>query len=133
MTLIDPIRWTVHPVRRKPRTGVIMSLLSCCLLVGVHLRFDDWFLTLLAGALYMGALRTFFFPLRFEVSEVGASRRDILVTTRLAWQDVREVRSLPQGIQLVGFRKKMLLPCPETLREEVQTLVTTLTATSKQS
>ena len=133
MTPIEPIRWTVHPLRRKPRTAVIMILLSCCLLIGVHLRFDDGFLTLLAGVLYVGGLRTFFFPLRFEVSDAGASRRDVLMTTRLAWQDIREVRLLPQGIQLVGNRKKMLLPCPETLREGVHTLVTTLTATAKQS
>jgi hypothetical protein len=119
MTPTEPIRWTVHPIRENRKVAVVAILLTCCLTLGVHLKYQDLFLTCLTPALFLGGLRAYFFPMWFTVNKDGVTRRDILTSTMLPWDRVQEIRELVQGIQLLGPRRPMLLPCRGEQRTRV--------------
>ena len=123
MTPIEPLRWSVHPFQRNRKTAVVMVLLVVSLVTGVYLQFGDMFLSELTAAILIGSLRTYFFPLRYELNERAAVRQDLFLTSRMEWDRVFEIRDLPQGIQLIGGRKRMLLPCEDDMRESVNIFV----------
>ncbi len=88
-----PFEWTAHPVREKPRRGVLAAALIvfCGVLVAMIVA-DPMLGPLAAGGsilfLFL-TLNRFFLPTRYRIDEQGVSARFPLGGRALAWSEIR--------------------------------------------
>ena len=97
----EPIlAWRVHLLRENPARMfliapiVVISLLVCCSVI------HSLLFTAIILFLFVSALSEYLFPIRFEITNRGASARSLLGKTFIEWDRVKKYYVDNKGIKL---------------------------------
>lgn len=93
------LQWTVHPAAGRPLAalgaGLFVGLAGLAMLAAT----GSPLLGLITAATVLLAAAEFLCPSRYRVTEAGIER-DLLGTRRLAWDEIRAVYRLADGLKL---------------------------------
>ena len=74
----EEVDWICHPLRRRPRTALVVTLFLALLFAGVHVSFRDGLLTVISVVILTGSLAPFYLPTHYRMTEDTVSIRTFL-------------------------------------------------------
>ncbi len=117
--------WTTHPFRRRRRRGVASLAVAAAALALVQLWARTPLLTALGALMLLASLWTFYFPVRWRVSEAGVEADYGPWRRRWEWRRFRAFVPRGGGAWLTPFPRPhplerwraLWLPCPDGVAE----------------
>jgi hypothetical protein len=102
------LQWTVHPARERPAMTVAALLVIIAFGGAVELFAEQPLWGMFAAIVLCLALHRFFFHTRYEMSDEGVRATTLFGVGRLAWDDVRRVRTGSWAAWLEGSRGRRM-------------------------
>ncbi len=97
----EPIlTWSVHLMREKPAKVLLLVPFVVLSLVICYSTFHSLLFLAVVLFLFSSSLADFFFPVRYEISDIGASSRTLFSRTFIAWDRVARYYLDDAGIKL---------------------------------
>lgn len=97
------LSWSVYLVRSDPGKLVIIAPILIASLVICYATFHSLFYMAVVLLLFAAALSDYLLPVRYEMTEEGASARTVFSTSRIRWEAVRKYYVDDSGIKLSPF------------------------------
>ncbi|MCP4584064.1 MAG: hypothetical protein GY839_20825 [candidate division Zixibacteria bacterium] len=66
---METLSWVSHPARARRTASLLTLIFMHAVFVVVYMISQSFWMVTLAGAIFMGALSTFFFPTRYEITK----------------------------------------------------------------
>ncbi len=108
------LAWTVHPVVDRPARTALLVALSIPFL-WVLLRFFEVAYTVIAVGLLLMFLSGYFFPTRYELTDVGVNIRSRFYRATRSWAEFDQWRAYADAVCLLrpdeGVRSRMNRNC----------------------
>lgn len=88
---MTPVRWTSHPMRKRPVVGVlVLAVLASFAVLASHAAFGGApTATGIVAFVLLASVSRFYLPTRFELSESGLTTRILGLGRELPWERVR--------------------------------------------
>jgi len=99
----DYLEWSVFPFLEDARRSAIVVLIIVAAGVAVHLAFKEVFLTVLAFAILVVSLHTFFTKTTYRLGEKGVTVRMVGVKTFKTWSAFKRYNADGKGVTLSPF------------------------------
>jgi hypothetical protein len=68
-TIVEQLSWISHPARIRRTATALVLIFMLAVFVVVYMITGSVFMVILAGLIFIGALSTFFFPTRYEITK----------------------------------------------------------------
>lgn len=105
MTVSEPVRWSVHPLRSEP---VIRSVILLTIILGVATLFARTFgssmIGFLSGGLLIVTVSRYLLPTRYVVDADGVRISNAGAIRRAVWKSIKRVDRHPDGFFLSPYR-----------------------------
>lgn len=110
------VQWSVFPFAEDPRRSAIVVLVIAAVGVLVYMAFRDAFLTVLALAILVVSLHTFFTKTTYRLGEDGVTVRTVGVKSFKSWSAFKRYQADGKGITLSPFAKPSRLDAFRSVR-----------------
>lgn len=84
------MRWTSHPMKRRPRDAMLALFVITLTAWAVLANGEAW-LAVLAVIILLAAIAPFVIPTHYAIDDTGISARRLFTTKRRAWSQLRRV------------------------------------------
>lgn len=99
------LEWTVSLASRRPeKVAAVLGAAAFAGLVGFFV-FGSLALAIIGPAVVLGATSEFLLPVRYRITEDGASARWGINVTHIAWENVKRVKADEHGLKLSPLEK----------------------------
>jgi len=99
------LEWTVSLASEQPeKVAAVLAAAAFAGLVGFFVA-GSMVLAIIGPAVVLGATSEFLLPVRYRITEEGASARWGINLTKIAWKDVKRVRADVHGLKLSPLEK----------------------------
>jgi hypothetical protein len=100
------LRWTAHPVKRRPRDLALVAMVVLFSAYGVLALTRSIFLAMLAIAILLFSIAPFLVPTHYKLDDDGVEERRLGRRRFRAWKDLRRVQVGPGAALVSPFKRK---------------------------
>jgi hypothetical protein len=100
------LRWTAHPVKRRPRDLALVAMVVLFSAYGVLALTRSIFLAVLAIAILFLSIAAFLVPTHYKLDDDGVEERRFGRRRFRAWKDLRRVQVGPGAALVSPFARK---------------------------
>jgi hypothetical protein len=84
--------WTAHPARRRPRDVLLVTAVTLVVAGAVLGTMQSAWMAIVAVAMLVGAVSSFLFPTRYEITDTAIEERRALRRRVRRWGELRRVQ-----------------------------------------
>ncbi len=99
----DHLEWTVHPMKRSPKTAFGLTLLILAVPITVYLSYGDLWLGLVALMVLTASLRAFYLPTHYVLNRSSVTCSCFPVRASRPWEAFKGWQDLDGAVRLSVF------------------------------
>lgn len=106
---VNSVEWMIFPITEDWKKTSLFVFITFGILFGIHLTFQERWITLLSAIFLFGSLRMFWTPTFYKMDKSGVVVKTPFYKVVHPWERFRAMKDDPRGIVLSPFKSNSRL------------------------